>query len=453
MSTKCPPDFVDTRGRYRLGVVKGSVRSPRNLSGSWAYRIDLPAVRGQARRQVQVGGFASEAVARLALAEALAEYEPERPVRRAPDTVGGFLTDRWQRGIRREVADSALSNYAVIVASYVVPRIGDVRLSRLATRHVDELYAALLVGGARDGGPLSATTVGQVHRTLRRAFNDAVRWGLINANPVTDAKVPRPEGRTLTVWTPAQSATFLESVRSDRLSVLWLVALHTGMRRGELAGLRWRDVDFGSGKVSIVVQRTTDGFRVVTVEPKAGSRRVVQLAGDVVVQMRGHHERQVAERESLGLGAPGPDDVVFADEAGRPYHPQRLRALFGRASVKAGVPPIRLHDLRHTMATTALTAGIHPKIVQERLGHTTVAMTLDTYSHVTDTIQAAAAEELYRVMNPASVNSVRDPAIGESLEEAPEALRAAACPLMPRKTPNRQPTLADDRFVAAINEA
>ncbi len=112
-------------------MVKGSVRTPRNPGGSWAYRIDLPAVRGQARRQVQVGGFVSEADARVALADALVEYGPDRPVRRAPDTVGGFLMDRWLRGIRREVADSALSNYSTIVANYVVPRIGDVRVSRL----------------------------------------------------------------------------------------------------------------------------------------------------------------------------------------------------------------------------------------------------------------------------------------------------------------------------------
>jgi integrase len=450
MSTR----FCGQSWTVSFGMVKGSVRAPRNPGGSWAYRIDLPAVRGQARRQVQVGGFASEADARSALAEALAEYEADRPVRRAPDTVGGFLLDRWLRGIRREVADSALSNYSTIVATYVVPRIGDVRLSRLSTRQVDQLYADLLENGARDGRPLSATTVGQVHRTLRRAFNDAVRWGLINANPVTAAKVPRPTPRMLSIWTPEQSTLFLESVRTDRLFALWLVALHTGMRRGELAGLRWRDVDLVSGKVSIVLQRTTDGFRVVLVEPKAGSRRVVQLAAEVVVRLRAHRDRQAAEREGLGLGLPGPDDAVFADEAGQAYHPQRLRVMFGRASERAGLPVIRLHDLRHTMATTALTAGIHPKIVQERLGHTTVAMTLDTYSHVTDTIQTEAAEELHRVMSPpAPASDGRNPLIGETLEESPEALRAAARPMTSKKRRHRRPTAADEAFVNAIMDA
>ena len=156
--------------------------------------------------------------------------------------------------------------------------------------------------------------------------------------------------------------------------------------------------------------------------------RVVQLAADVLVQVRAHGERQAAERAALGLRQAGPDDTVFADERGEPFHPQRLRVLFGRASDRAGLPSVRLHDLRHTMATTALLAGIHPKVVQERLGHTTVAMTLDTYSHVTDTIQSEGAERLHRAMNPKS-NRRRnkpDPPIGESLEESPEALRAAA---------------------------
>ena len=436
--------------------MKGSVRRPRTLGGSWAYRIDVPAGKGQTRRQVQMAGFVSVADARVALEAALAEYEFERPLRRAPDSVGGFLTDRWPRGIRGEVAASALSNYVTIVSSYVVPRIGEVRLSKLRSARIDQLYVDLLAAGAKGGGPLAPATVAQVHRTLRRALNDAVRWGLIDRNPAVDVKLPRSDGPQLRVWTPMEVATFLASVRDDRLGVLWLFALHTGLRRGELAGLRWRDLDLVSGKVSIVVQRTTDGYRVVLVEPKAGSRRVVQLAADVLVQVRAHGERQAAERAALGLREAGPDDTVFADERGEPFHPQRLRVLFGRASNRAGLPSIRLHDLRHTMATTALSAGIHPKVVQERLGHTTVAMTLDTYSHVTDTIQSEGAERLHRAMNPKS-NRRRnkpDPPIGESLEESPEAVIAAATP-MPERRPARRgvSSPSDHAFSHAISQA
>jgi hypothetical protein len=212
-----------------LVVVKGSVRPPRNPAGTWAYRIDVPAKEGQARRQVQMAGFGTQAEARAGLAAAIDEYELDLPVRRAPDTVGGFLSDRWLRGVRREVAESALTNYATLMNAYVVDRIGDVHLTHLTTTQVNQLYVDLLAGGAVDGRPLSPTSVLQVHRTLRRALNDAVRWGLVDRNVAVDAKVPKPAGRTFTVWTPEQSASFLASVVDDRLYVLWVLALHTGM--------------------------------------------------------------------------------------------------------------------------------------------------------------------------------------------------------------------------------
>jgi integrase len=283
-----------------LKAVKGSVRSPRSEGGSWAYRIDVPGVRGQARRQVQMAGFSSEADARIAMEAAVGECENVRSVRRPPDTVGGFLSDRWPRGIRREVAESALSNYVTVVNIYVLPTLGDVRLTRLSATQIDGLYAHLLSNGSRGGGPLAPATVGQVHRTLRRALNDAVRWGLLDRNPVVDSKLPRSSAAELTVWTPSEVAKFLEFTRDDRLGVLWEFALHTGLRRGELAGLRWRDVDLSSGKVSIVVQRTTDGYRVVMVEPKAGSRRVVQLASVVLARVRAHHENRMQNEQLSG---------------------------------------------------------------------------------------------------------------------------------------------------------
>jgi hypothetical protein len=150
------------------------------------------------------------------------------------------------------------------------------------------------------------------------------------------------------------------------------------------------------------------------------------------------------------------DDMVFADEHGNAYHPQRIRVLFARASDTAGLPKIRLHDLRHTMATTALAAGIHPKVVQERLGHTTVSMTLDTYSHVTDTIQTAGAEKLHRAMNPKinlSRSNTLDPPIGESLEETPEALQVEAKPLRRPAVARSRATTKDRAFAEAINNA
>jgi integrase len=165
------------------------------------------------------------------------------------------------------------------------------------------------------------------------------------------------------------------------------------MRRGELAGLRWQDVDLDAGTLAVTQQRTTADYRVVVAEPKARSRRVITLDASVIDALRAHRRRQLEERLAA-RPAWADTEYVIVDEVGRPYHPQRLRLLFERACREAEVPPIRLHDLRHTMATTALRAGIHPKVVQERLGHSSIALTLDTYSHVTPTLQRAAAETL-----------------------------------------------------------
>jgi integrase len=195
------------------------------------------------------------------------------------------------------------------------------------------------------------------------------------------------------------------------VAALWLLALNTGMRRGELAGLRWQDIDFDGSALAVKQQRTTADFRVVVSEPKARSRRVITLDGSVLDALRAHRRHQREERLAVG---PGWEDsgYVFVDEIGRPYHPDRLLRMFRDACRSVGVPPIRLHDLRHTMATVALRAGIHPKVVQERLGHSSIALTLDTYSHVTPTLQRAAAETLAELLSGGRASTAGHPEHG-----------------------------------------
>ena len=194
------------------------MRKPRTVGGTWAYRLDAAVGAGQERRQVQVAGFATQDAAAAALADALAAQDVVRPVGLTADTVAGFLTGRWVRMLRHEVAESAFVNYQRIVSTYVIPRVGQLRLSKLTTAVVEEMDAGLLATGRRDGGELSATTVGQVHRTLRRALNDAVRCGLIQSNPASGARAPKaPGSRLLDVWTPAQTTQFLQVTGDDRL--------------------------------------------------------------------------------------------------------------------------------------------------------------------------------------------------------------------------------------------
>jgi integrase len=200
-------------------------------------------------------------------------------------------------------------------------------------------------------------------------------------------------------WSASEARAFLTGMADDRLAALWVVALNSGMRRGELAGLRWVDVDLDGGTIAVTQQRTTAHYKVVVAEPKARSRRVIPVDAAVVESLRAHRRRQLEER--LLAGPAWTDSrYVFVDELGVPYHPGRLSELFGRSCRAVGVPPIRLHDLRHTMATAALQAGIHPKVVQERLGHSSIAITLDSYSHVAPTLQREAADKLGQLFAP-----------------------------------------------------
>lgn len=193
----------------------------------------------------------------------------------------------------------------------------------------------------------------------------------------------------------------------------WILALTAGLRRGELAGLRWEDVDLDRAVLRIAVQRTTDSdYNIVSKEPKASSRRSEAVAEQMVTVLRRHRIRQAQER--LAAGPAWQDSgLVFVDECGRGYHPQRITDLFHEAAAAAGLPRIRLHDLRHTSATLALVAGVHPKILQERLGHASIGMTLDIYSHVLAGMQHDAAAQVEGLLWSADVPGAREDGAGQ----------------------------------------
>jgi integrase len=216
--------------------------------------------------------------------------------------------------------------------------------------------------------PLATNSVKLAHRVPHRALAAAVRWNLIFVNPVSSVRVPKGATPEQRVWTAAEARQFLDALVDDRLVALWTLALHTDMRRGELAGLRWSVVDLDAGTLTVAQQRTSANYEEVIAAPKAKSHRQLLLAPATVAALRDHLRRQREER--LRLGPAWTDSGnLFVDEAGVEYHPQRSTKLFAEAAEKAGVPKIRLHDTRHTMATLALEAGVHPKVVQEQLGH------------------------------------------------------------------------------------
>jgi integrase len=372
--------------------VKGSVRKPRTQGGTWSYRLDLGLDAGGRREQKQVGGFRTKREAQAALNEALAGLQRGTYVAPSRRTIGAFL-ELWIDGARSELALTAWVNYDDTIRRYIAPHLGSKRLVDLSPLDVKAWHAALLDHGRSDGGALAAASVQLAHRVLHRALADAVRWKLIATNPASGTRAPRGERKEMKTWTAAEATTFLDGIAGDRLAALWTLALHTGLRRGELAGLRWKDVDVEGGTLTVAQQRTNANHEIVVSTPKGKSQRQLLLAPATVAVLRLH--RAVQLRERLALGEAWTDTgYVFVDEAGQPYHPGRFLPMFHVACDRAHVPKIRLHDVRHTMATLALQAGIHPKVVQEQLGHSAIGVTMDVYSHVPQAVRRESASRI-----------------------------------------------------------
>jgi integrase len=277
-----------------------------------------------------------------------------------------------------------------IATGRITNALGATLVQSLTPLDVERFYASLLAG-SDTSKPLSPKTVRNTHIVLRKALSDAERLGLVVRNPAAAAKAPSAATPSHTTWTAAELSMFLRSIADTRLAAALVVLATTGMRRGEVLGLRWQNVDLTAGRLAVVQTITTVNDQMVVTPPKTPrSRRSVSLDPTTVAALERRRREQAAERLAAGPGW-GAEDWVFTDEIGRPVHPGALSRLFESSTKKAGLPPIRLHDLRHTYATLALSAGVHPKIVSERLGHATVAITLDLYSHVSPVLDSEAA--------------------------------------------------------------
>jgi integrase len=237
-------------------------------------------------------------------------------------------------------------------------------------------------------------TIHHVHACLHNACKDAVRWGHISRNPLDAADPPRKKGdgtKEMRTWTKEQLRAFLVTMAGERLSPLCHTIAMTGMRRGEAIGLRWSDVDLEAGRLSVRRALIPIGRDVVVSEPKTTKgRRVIALDPVTVEVLKARAARQLDEQREWDETSVD-SGLVFTQENSAALDPESVSRYFRQAVKKALLPPIRLHDLRHTHATLALQAGIHPKVVSERLGHATVSITLDTYSHAIPAKQEEAA--------------------------------------------------------------
>jgi integrase len=376
-------------------------RNPKN--NRWYVLVDVPTGPDGKRRRRGVGGFKTKREAKAAEAEALRRIRDGVFVEPSRLTLGAYLTEMWLPSMRNQVRATTLGGYRHNVRAYLVPRLGNIRLQQLTTARVGAFYGELVVSGGREGRPLSPKTVRYVHTTLRRALRDAMADGLVVRNVAAQARPPRARRVEMRTWTAEQVGIFLASVREDRLYAAWLLLATLGMRRGELLGLRWADVDLNEGRIAIRHTLVMVDGKPAMAEPKtAKGRRSLTLAPEVLDSLRVHHAHQVAERLSQGTDYSDSGLVITAED-GRPMHPETLSGVFVRRAKRAGLPPIRLHDLRHSVASILLARGVHPKVVSDMLGHATIALTLDTYSHVIPSLQQEAANVVVAaVLDPAA---------------------------------------------------
>ena len=356
----------------KRGNGEGSIG--RRKDGLYMARYTVQTATGP-RRKALYGKTRQEVAAKLS--KALADRESGLTFDADNVTVAQYLARWLSDSVRGTVRVSTFERHEQIIRTHLAPAFGRMKLKTLTPAHVRSLHREKLEEG------LAPATVRKIHSTLHKALSQAVADGLIPRN-AADVKAPRPAPDEMHPLSEAEARTFLETVREtgDRFEALYVLAITTGLRRGELLGLRWDDADLDRGTLRVGRALVREGGRQVLGETKnRRGRRQVNLTPRTVAALKAHRKRQLEQRVKLA-SLYEDHGLIFSSEHGTPLNPENLvKRSFKPLLNKAGLPEIRFHDLRHTCATLLLGRGVHPKIVQELLGHATIAMTLDTYSH------------------------------------------------------------------------
>ena len=328
------------------------------------------------------------------------ERDDQRPEIGGPITLGSFLTETWLPCKRRVVRATTAYRYAWYVDRCIVPAIGDITLRRMRLDHLESFYGHLAPTGGQHGRGLAPKTVLEVHMIVRAALDLAVRRELVGRNVAADEhlRLPRAGNSVARTWTDVELARFLDSARSHRLYPALHLAAHTGMRRGEIAGLKWCDLDTSTQRVAIRRTLQCVGGQPVEFGCKTRtSRRSVELDHGTVDLLRRWRRRLIRDR--LPHGA---DDWMFSNTAGRYLNPQSISQLFDRIVARTDVPRVRFHDLRHTHASLLIASGEDIKVVSERLGHAHPAFTIHTYQHLLPGMSAGAADRFANMIATAN---------------------------------------------------
>jgi integrase len=343
-------------------------------------------------RQRTKGGFATRKEAEAYLTTTLASIQVGRFTEPSKLTLTDYFVNRWLPSRKASLKPSTYDSYERTVRLHIIPSLGHLRLQNIGPEHLDALYADMLAAGA------ARKSVRNVHAIMHKALRDAMRKDLVIRN-VADAadapRQPRPGENEMKTWTASEVQEFFAAVKDHRLAVAYTLAAATGMRRGEVLGLRWTDLDLSKRRLVVAHTILSVNYKITEGTPKTVRGRRSMVLDDETVRLLTEYRKihpPAEHRTELGRG------LVFAREDGGPIHPDYFSQTFERTVKKLGLPRIRLHDLRHTNATLGLAAGIPVKVISERLGHATTSFTQDVYMHAIPALEEDAADRLGKLL-------------------------------------------------------
>ncbi len=319
----------------------------------------------------------------------------------AKATLRAFLIE-WLESIKTSLRPKTWGQYGQVIRQHILPELGKTKLKDLRPDQIQSFYNRKLKAGT------SPSTVRIIHAVLHKALGDALRWGLMSRNPVSVVLKPKVSRREMQVLSADQVQQFLICTSGVRNEALYHLAISTGLRQGEILGLKWSDLDWEAASLQIQRQvQRAPGEGLKLVEPKsAAGRRLIVLGPSTLEKLLKHSKKQRSDRILVGEQWQE-NDLIFPSTVGTPMDQKRLHTNFKKLLRKAELPEIRFHDLRHTAATLMLQQGIHPKVVQERLGHSQISVTLDTYSHVLPAMQKEAALKIDELISPIAIDLMK----------------------------------------------
>lgn len=373
--------------------MRGHIVKRYNRSYTVVLNLGTDPVTGKRKQQwVSVKGTKKEAEKRLA--ELLNQIDTGGFVRPGKTTLAQYLQKWLSDYAKPNLSPRGFERYEGIVRQYLIPGLGNIPLTLLRPEHLQKHYTAKLNDG------FSATTVRYHHAVLHVALQTAVKWRLVSRNVADAVDPPRARRTEMQTWDEEDITRFLELAKDTPYYALFYTALFTGMRRSELLALRWQDVDFIFSQICInrSLHQLRDGSYIFTQPKSSKSRRTIALPPSAVLILKEHRENQRLERTMLQKPLTD-DDLVFSTPEGKPLRPNTVTRAWTVLAARCGLKIIRLHDARHSHASLMLKQGIHPKIVQERLGHSSIQITIDTYSHVAPGLQQAAAARFDELLN------------------------------------------------------